>query len=81
MLTRLRKDLCWKRREVFVFCTDFCNCHFSFLTRTHKRYKNKQTDLEEDCDEMKEIEEGANQEGIYLNETGMLFKKGRSLIA
>jgi hypothetical protein len=27
---------------------------------------------------MKEIEDGANQEGIYLNETGMLFKEGRS---
>jgi hypothetical protein len=30
---------------------------------------------------MKEIEDGPNQEGIYLNETGMLFKEGRSLIA
>ncbi|CAB4015126.1 receptor-type tyrosine- phosphatase delta isoform X4 [Paramuricea clavata] len=43
-----------------------------FRRRTHRRYKATETDLEEDCDEnleMKEIEDSANQEGIYLNET------------
>ncbi len=54
---------------VFLSCLQFS---WSLYTLSSFRQKNRKPDSNENCDEMKEIKDDVDQEGVYSNETGTI---------